>query len=176
MNNDWWRPWLLNLMRSWNSHVLQEEITCGYFLGNITSTRTEALFRPTDVILQQGCTLLDMLRYKKPVCPTPSTGLCLLSPKRSVSICPFPFLLRCSHHGSARHETQGWLTAVCWFNATAYFLCLFVLMSAFSGVSGWVSAPLFPGPSLSSALAPQRSWSFLQRVSSVPACSNQTFL
>lgn len=46
--------------------------------------------------------------------------------------------------------TRGWLTAVCWFNATAYFLCFFVLMSAFSGISEWVSRLLFQGPLLTS--------------------------
>ena len=165
-------------MRSWNSRVLQGEIVHVDISEEISAA---AELKPSSDqlmwFLQRGYALLDMLCYKKPVCPTPSTGLCLLSPKRSVSICPIPFLLRCSHHGSARHETQGWLTAVCWFNATAYFLCLFVLMSAFSGVTGWVSARLFPGPSLSSALAPQRIWSFFCCVvSSVAAHSNQTFL
>lgn len=46
----------------------------------------------------------------------------------------------------ARHVAQGWLTAVCRFNATAYFLCLFVLMSAFSGMSGDSARLCVPDP------------------------------
>lgn len=89
--------------------------------------------------------------FIKAVDPTPFPGLCSLSPKQSMSICPFPFhSLSCFAVAEPRHVTQGWLTAVCWFTATAYFLCLFVLMSAFSGISGWVRAPLFQGPLLTS--------------------------
>lgn len=47
-------------------------------------------------LLQQASTVSNIFLYKSAVCPTPYPGLCSLSPKQSVSICPFPFTLCCS--------------------------------------------------------------------------------
>lgn len=67
-------------------------------------------------------------------------------------MCPSQSLLGCSCHIHARHVAQRRLTAVCRSNATAYFLCLLVLMSALSNVSGdsaSLSRLSFPDPLLS---------------------------
>lgn len=157
MNKGWLRLWSLSLIRSSNPHVTQKKDYLWIFpkLENVfIFYHQDQNLKPSSGnlmwFLQQASTVSNIFLYKSAVCPTPYPGLCSLSPKRSVSICPFPFALCCSHHGQARHVTQGWLTAVCWFNATAYFLCLFVLMSAFSRISGWVRVSLFQGLLLTS--------------------------
>lgn len=144
MSNGWLRLWLLSLIRSSNFHVMQKKktITCGCLcsLQMISILQNyKALFRQPDVICTKrllcqtyffikSCLSHTFPRAVQSVTQTERVHLSL----PIYGMCFSPLL-------SPVNITQGWLTAVCWFSATAYFLCRFVSMSAFSGIAAWVN-------------------------------------
>lgn len=149
MSNGWLRLWLLILIRSSNFHVMQKKtITCGCrcSLQMISILQHyKALFRQPDVICTMRLLCRTYFFIKSCLSHTFPRAVQSVTQTERVHLSLPIYGMLFSLLLSPVNITQGWLTAVCWFNATAYFLCRFVSMSAFSGIAAWVNVQ-FQGP------------------------------
>lgn len=146
MSNGWLRLWLLSLIRSSNFHVMQEKkrekknMWMSLQLANdFNTSELQTLFRQPDVICSKRLLCQTSFFIKSCLSHTfPRAAQSVTQTERVHLSLPI-YAMLFSPRLSPVNITQGWLTAVCWFNATAYFLCLFVLISAFSSITAWVN-------------------------------------